>query len=50
MRHATREDERLTEDDIARRNLGPGGEDTAKMPKREQKNISKTGHFDGHTA
>jgi hypothetical protein len=54
MRPATREDERLTEDEIARRNLGPrgvpGAEDTAKMTKQEEKNIPKTGDFDGHTA
>ena len=54
MRPATREDERLTEDEIARRKLGPrgvpGGQDTAKMTPQEQKNIPRTGHFDGHTA
>jgi hypothetical protein len=51
---ATREEERLTEDEIARRKLGPrgvpGGEDTAKMTPQQAKNISKTGDFDGHTA
>ncbi|HEY6620471.1 MAG TPA: hypothetical protein VIY68_13055 [Steroidobacteraceae bacterium] len=35
MAHATREEDRLTEDDIARRSLGlrgvPGEQDTAKM-------------------
>jgi hypothetical protein len=54
MRPATREDERLTEDEIARRNLGPrgvpGADDTAKMTHQEEKNIPKTGTFDGHTA
>jgi hypothetical protein len=54
MPRASREEERLTEDDIARRELGPrgvpGGEDTAKMTKQEKKNIPKTGRFDGHTA
>jgi hypothetical protein len=54
MRPATREDERLTEDEIARRNLGPrgvpGADDTAKMTQQEEKNIPKTGTFDGHTA
>lgn len=54
MRPATREEERLTEDEIARRKLGPrgvpGGQDTAKMTRQEERNIPKTGHFDGHTA
>lgn len=54
MPRATREEERLTEDDITRRELGPrgvpGDEDTAKMTKQEEKNIPKTGRFDGHTA
>ena len=54
MRPATREDERLTEDDIARRNLGPrgvpGGEDCAKMTPQQEKNMPKTGAFDGRTA
>jgi hypothetical protein len=54
MRPAIREEERPTEDDIARRKLGPrgvpGGEDTAKMTKQDEKNIPKTGRFDGHTA
>jgi hypothetical protein len=54
MRRATREEERLTEDEIARRKLGPrgvpGGEDTAKMTPQQAKNIPKTGDFDGHTA
>jgi hypothetical protein len=47
---ATRDEERLTEDDIARRKLGPGGEDTRKMTPQQAKNIPKTGDFDGHTA
>ena len=54
MPHATREEERLTEDEIARRKLGPrgvpGGQDTAKMTPQQEKNIPKTGDFDGHTA
>ena len=54
MRPATREDERLTEDEIARRKLGPrgvpGGEDAAKMTRQQQQNMPKTGLFDGHTA
>jgi hypothetical protein len=36
------------------RQLGPrgvsGGQDTAKMTPRQEKNIPRTGHFDGHTA
>jgi hypothetical protein len=48
------EDERPTEDDIARRKLGPRGvpgeEDTAKMTPQEEKNTPKSGKFDGHTA
>jgi hypothetical protein len=54
MRPATREEERLTEDEIARTKLGPrgvpGGQDTATMTPQEEKNIPRTGHFDGHTA
>jgi hypothetical protein len=48
------EEQRLTEDEIARRKLGPrgvpGGQDTAKMTPQQAKNIPKTGKFDGHTA
>lgn len=44
MRPATREEERLTEDEIARRKLGPrgvlGDQDTAKMTPQEQKKYS----------
>jgi len=47
-----RGEERLTE--IARRKLGPrgvpGGRDFAKMTPQQEKNIPKTGVFDGHTA
>jgi len=54
MRPATPEEERPTEDDIARRKLGPrgvpGGEDYAKMTQQQEKNMPKTGAFDGHTA
>jgi hypothetical protein len=54
MKPATREEERQTEDEIARRNLGPrgvpGGVDTAKMTPQQAKNIPKSGDFDGHTA
>ena len=45
MPRATREEERLTEDDVARRNLGPrgvpGAQDTAKMTPQQEKNIPK---------
>lgn len=48
------EDERPTEDDMARRELGPrgvpGGEDTAKMTPQRKKKTPKSGSFDGHTA
>jgi hypothetical protein len=54
MQRAISEEERLTEDDIARKKLGPrgvpGGQDTAKMTPQQEKNIPKTGNFDGHTA
>jgi hypothetical protein len=53
-RQIREEEQRLTEDEIARRILGPrgvpGGQDTAKMTPRQAKNIPKTGEFDGHTA
>lgn len=45
MPRATREEERLTEDDITRRELGPRGvpddEDTAKMTKQEKKTFPR---------
>ena len=48
------EDERLTEDEIARRKLGPGGvpggEDSAKMTPQQKKNMPEEGEFDGHVA
>jgi hypothetical protein len=54
MPRATHEEDRLTEDESARRKLGPrgvpGGPDTAKMTPQQQKNIPNTGVFDGHTA
>jgi len=47
-------EERLTEDEIARRKLGPrgvpGGKDTAEMTRQEEEQLPKTGEFDGHTA
>ena len=53
-REVTREEKRLTEDEIARRKLGPrgvpGGPDTAAMTPQYEKNLPKEGEFDGHTA
>ena len=50
----TREEDRQTEDEIARKRLGPrgvrGAPDTARMTPQEGKNIPKSGEFDGHTA
>jgi hypothetical protein len=54
MKPGTRDEDRQTEDDIARKHLGPrgvpGAPDTAKMTPQEEKNIPKSGEFDGHTA
>jgi hypothetical protein len=54
MKPAIVEEERPTEDESARRKLGPrgvpGGRDFAKMTPQQEKNIPKTGIFDGHTA
>ncbi len=48
------EEERRTEDDVARESLGPRGEpdrpDTAKMTPQREKKLPKRGKFDGHTA
>jgi hypothetical protein len=48
------EEERPTEDDIAREKLGPRGvpgvESPAKMTPQQEKNTPKSGDFDGHTA
>ena len=50
----TREEDRQTEDEIAREKLGPrgvpGAPDTAKMTEQEEKNIPKSGEFDGSQA
>jgi hypothetical protein len=50
----TPEEDRQTEDEIARKKLGPrgipGAPDTATMTPSESKNIPKSGKFDGHTA
>ena len=54
MKSNPAEEERETEDQIARRNLGPrgvpGAADTAKMTRQEQQQMPKSGKFDGHTA
>jgi hypothetical protein len=54
IRQAVREDERETEDQIARRKLGPRGEperpDTAAMTPQSEENLPQEGEFDGHTA
>jgi hypothetical protein len=48
------EDERPTEDDLARQKLGPRGvpgkPDTAKMTPQRRKKTPDVGDFDGHTA
>jgi len=53
-RKTARDEERLTEDEMARRKLGPRGQpgvaDTAKMTPQGEKNLPKSGSFDGHTA
>jgi hypothetical protein len=47
----TPEEDRQTEDDIARKKLGPRGvPGAATMTPQEDKNIPKSGEFDGHTA
>jgi hypothetical protein len=49
-----REEDRLTEDEMARRKLGPRGvpdaADTAAMTPQSEKELPKSGKFDGHTA
>ncbi len=49
-----REEERLTEDEMARCKLGPrgvpGAADTAKMTPQQETELPKSGAFDGHTA
>ena len=50
----TKEEKRPTEDDIARKHLGaqgvPGKPVQDKMTPQQEKNIPKSGEFDGHTA
>ena len=54
VREQTPEEERETEDQMARRKLGPrgvpGAPDTAKMTPRREKKLPEAGEFDGHTA
>jgi hypothetical protein len=54
MKPATREQDRLTEDEMARRKLGPrgvpGAPDTAKMTPQQEQELPQSGEFDGHTA
>ena len=53
IREAIPDEERLTEDEMARRKLGtrgvPGAPDTATMTRQSAKNVPKSGAFDGHT-
>ncbi len=50
----TREEERETEDQMARRELVPrgvpGAPDPAKMTPQREKKLPKSGDFDGHSA
>ena len=54
MKPTINEEDRPTEDEIARKHVRPrgvpGGPDTAKMTPQQEKNMPKTGKFDGHTA
>jgi hypothetical protein len=54
MAEKIREEDRLTEDEMARRKLGPRGvpgvADTAKMTPQQETEMPKSGKFDGHTA
>jgi hypothetical protein len=54
MPRHTPEEERPTEDDIAREKLGPRGEPNVpsptKMTPQREKKTPKSGSFDGHTA
>jgi hypothetical protein len=53
-REAVRDEERQTEDEMARRKLGPRGvpgvADTATMTPQREKKQPQSGKFDGHTA
>ncbi len=54
IRETTPEQERETEDQMARRKLGPrgvpGAPDSAKMTPQQEKELPEEGEFDGHTA
>jgi hypothetical protein len=54
MAPKTPESERPTEDDIAKKELGPRGvpdrKDDRKMTREKAKNTPGEGEFDGHTA
>ena len=54
MAERIREEDRETEDQIARRKLGPRGvpgePDPAEMTPQREKKLPKSGEFDGHTA
>jgi hypothetical protein len=54
LREATPEEERETEDRMARRKLGPrgvpGAPDPATMTPQREKKLPQEGEFDGHTA
>lgn len=54
MSKKVREQERETEDQMARRKLGPrgvpGAQDSATMTPQSEKELPDPGAFDGHTA
>jgi hypothetical protein len=54
MPRETREEDRPTEDDIAKEKLGPRGvpgeRSPAKMTPQREKKTPKSGSFDGHSA
>lgn len=54
MPEKIREEERETEDQMARRELGPrgvpGAPDPAKIIPQREKKLPKSGDFDGHSA
>jgi hypothetical protein len=54
MKSTIGEEERPTEDDIAKKNLGergvPGKDDAPRMTPQQEKNTPRSGEFDGHTA
>ncbi len=54
MPKPTREEDRPTEDDLARQKLGPrgipGGPDQTKMTPQADEQTPKEGDFDGHAA